>query len=100
MLFTSPLMGLWDCKIPGLPWRSKISFHEHLENPGQSFLGQVAGNRRKRGFSANDHGISHEPDFISLPNLHHQTARSGADNLFQICQVFNTRADGVVDRES
>ena len=53
-----------------------------------------------RAFSANDHGRSPDPDFTSLPNLHHQIARSGADHLFQVCQVFAAGADGVVDRES
>ena len=34
----------------GVAMAQKMSFHEHLENPGQSFLCQVAGNRRKQGF--------------------------------------------------
>ena len=53
-----------------------------------------------RAFSANDHCISPDPDFTSLPNLHHQIARNGADHVFQICQVFAGCANGVVDRES
>ena len=38
------------CKKLGLPRRRKIAFHITLENPGHSFLCQVAGNRRKWGF--------------------------------------------------
>ena len=53
-----------------------------------------------RAFSANDRGRSPDPDFTSLPNLHPQIARSGADHVCKVCQVFAAGADGIVDRES
>ena len=51
-------------------------------------------------FSANDHGISPDPDFTSLPNLHQKMARSCANHVFQSWQVFAMRAQNAVDRES
>ena len=53
-----------------------------------------------RAFLGIDRGVSPDPDFTSLQNLHHHIARNGADHVFQICQVFALRADGVIDRES
>ena len=50
-------------------------------------------------FLGSDRGASPDPDFTSLTNFHQHIECSGADQVFQVCQVFATRAQNAVDRE-